>query len=124
MAFPQTVFGWVAVVAIALVSTVLAFTTFFAGLKRVGPITASTLSTLEPVVTIILATFILGETMSLLQIFGSLLILIAAVTLVRSEARQQLPQAPPIAERTKGDEDRKAIPANRASRTTGTVNEM
>jgi len=101
--FPQTIFGWVAVVAIALVSTVLAFTTFFAGLKRVGPITASMLSTLEPVVTIILAACILGETMSLLQIFGSLLILIAAVTLVRSEARQQIPQAPPIAERTKGD---------------------
>jgi drug/metabolite transporter (DMT)-like permease len=36
--------------AIALISTVISFVTFFAGLKRIGPTTASTLSTFEPIV--------------------------------------------------------------------------
>lgn len=69
----------------------LAFVTFFAGLKLVGPITASTLSTLEPVVTVGLAAVVLGETMGLLQLCGGMLILLAAITLIRSETRQQRP---------------------------------
>jgi drug/metabolite transporter (DMT)-like permease len=89
LALPHSVPGWAAVGAIALISTVLAFVTFFAGLKLVGPITASTLSTLEPVVTVGLAAVVLGETMGLLQLCGGLLILLAAVILIRSEARQQ-----------------------------------
>jgi len=93
-ALPQSMCGWAAVVAIALVSTVLAFVTFFAGLKLVGPITASTLSTLEPVVTVDLAAVVLGETMGLLQLCGGVLILLAAITLIRSETRQQRPNDP------------------------------
>ena len=93
-ALPQSMSGWAAVVAIALVSTVLAFVTFFAGLKLVGPITASTLSTLEPVVTVGLAAVVLGETMDLLQLCGGVLILLAAITLIRSETRQQRPNDP------------------------------
>ena len=102
-AFPQTVAGWAAVVAIALVSTVLAFVTFFAGLKRTGPIAASTLSTLEPVVTVMLATVVLGEGMGLLQLLGGVFILIAAITLVRSETVQKKPKAPPHAGRNEKD---------------------
>src|SRR5215469_12016609 len=90
-ALPQSMPGWAAVVAIALVSTVLAFVTFFAGLKLVGPITASTLSTLEPVVTVGLAAVVLGETMGPLQLCGGVLILLAAITLIHSETR--LPRA-------------------------------
>jgi len=88
-AFPQSMSGWAAVVAIALISTVLAFVTFFAGLKLVGPITASMLSTLEPVVTVGLAAVVLGETLDLLQLCGGMLILLAAVILIRIETRQQ-----------------------------------
>jgi drug/metabolite transporter (DMT)-like permease len=90
-ALPQSMSGWAAVVAIALASTVLAFVTFFAGLKLVGPITASTLSTLEPVVTVGLAAVVLSETMGLLQLCGGVLILLAAITLIRNETRQQRP---------------------------------
>jgi drug/metabolite transporter (DMT)-like permease len=93
-ALPQSLPGWAAVVALALVSTVLAFVTFFAGLKLVGPITASTLSTLEPVVTVALAAVVLSETMDLLQLCGGTLILLAAITLIRSETRQQKPHDP------------------------------
>ena len=41
--------GWGWLAGIALVSTVAAVSLFFAGLKRVGPTTASILSTVEPV---------------------------------------------------------------------------
>jgi drug/metabolite transporter (DMT)-like permease len=93
-ALPRSLPGWAAVGALALVSTVLAFVTFFAGLKLVGPITASTLSTLEPLVTVALAAVVLSETMGLLQLCGGVLILLAAITLIRSETRQQKPNGP------------------------------
>ena len=46
-------FGWLA--GIAVVSTVGAVSLFFAGLRRVGPSTASILSTAEPLTTVLLA---------------------------------------------------------------------
>jgi drug/metabolite transporter (DMT)-like permease len=82
---PQSVAGWAAVGTIAFISTVIAFVKFFAGLKRVGPVTASTISTCEPVVTVVLAALVLGERMGLGQLLGGVLILLAAVMLVRSE---------------------------------------
>jgi drug/metabolite transporter (DMT)-like permease len=77
--FPRTYSGWVMVVAIALISTVLAIMTFFAGLKLIGPSKASTLSTLEPVVSVGLAILVLGEAVGPLQILGGLLILTAVL---------------------------------------------
>jgi drug/metabolite transporter (DMT)-like permease len=77
--FPQTPLGWGAVVAIVLVSTVIGIVTFFAGLQRIGPSRASTLSTFEPVVSVMLAILVLGETISPLQVLGGILILAAVI---------------------------------------------
>jgi drug/metabolite transporter (DMT)-like permease len=88
LSFPIDVRGWVAILAIALVSTVLAFTTFFAGLKRIGPTTASTLSTFEPIVAVALAAVVLGETITPVQALGGALILAAVVILSRNELRR------------------------------------
>jgi drug/metabolite transporter (DMT)-like permease len=84
-AFPTTSTGWIAIIAIALISTVLAFVTFFAGLKRIGPTRASTLSTFEPIVAVVLAAIVLGETISPIQVVGGVLILTAVVLLARSD---------------------------------------
>ena len=73
--------------AIALVSTALAIVTFFAGLKKIDPANASMISTLEPVVTIMLAVFVLGEAMTIPKILGGIMILVAVVLLARSEAK-------------------------------------
>jgi drug/metabolite transporter (DMT)-like permease len=81
--FPETAPGWLAAAAIALVSTVLAILTFFAGLKRVGPAVASIASTLEPVVTVALAWLLLGETLSVIQVAGGALVLASAMWLAR-----------------------------------------
>ncbi|WP_225752628.1 DMT family transporter [Actinotalea sp. Marseille-Q4924] len=83
-ALPTTTSGWLAVVGIAVVSTVLAIIAFFAGLARLGPSSAATLSTLEPVVTVVLASLVLAEAFTGLQVLGGTLILVAVVLLVRA----------------------------------------
>lgn len=82
--FPTTPGSWVAVGAIAVVSTVAAITTFFAGMARLGAADASTLSTLEPVVTVALAAAVLDERISAVQLAGGALILAAVVLLART----------------------------------------
>ena len=69
---------------IALLSTVAAITLYFAGLERIGPTRASTLSTLEPLVTVMLAAIVLGERIAPMQIAGGALILAAVVLLARA----------------------------------------
>lgn len=80
--FPRDAPGWLAVAAIAACS-VVAILAFFAGLKRVGPSTASIVSTLEPVVTVVLAWGVLGETLGALQLAGGAAVLGVAVLLAR-----------------------------------------
>ena len=70
-----TLAGWGWVAGMAAVSTVGAITLFFAGLGRVGPTTASILSTVEPVVTVVLAFLVFGETLGAVQILGGALVL-------------------------------------------------
>jgi drug/metabolite transporter (DMT)-like permease len=81
--FPHSIGGWSAVIAIALLSTVLAIMTFFAGLKRLGAGPASMLSTLEPVVTVVLAALVLGEHLAWPQALGAALILAGVLWLTR-----------------------------------------
>jgi drug/metabolite transporter (DMT)-like permease len=78
--------GWAAIVSIALVSTVVAILAFMAGLKRVGPTDAATLSTLEPAMTAVLAVVVLGESLGPLQVIGGGLIVSAALVVARSDA--------------------------------------
>jgi drug/metabolite transporter (DMT)-like permease len=92
--FPVTLLGWISVIALALISTVLAVVTFLAGLERVGPTNAATLSTIEPVVTVVLASLILGETITPLRILGGMMILLAVIFLARGELPAQ-DSAPP-----------------------------
>src|SRR5262249_26468434 len=81
---PRSALGWAAILGSVLIATVLGTLTFFAGLARVGPTTASTLSTIEPAVTVALAALILSETIAPLQLLGGALILVAVVALARS----------------------------------------
>lgn len=78
---PQTAAGWGAVVCIAVVSTVLAIATFFAGLKRIGPVQASMLSMAEPVVTLALSCLLLAERLTAAKLAGGLLVIIAGLLL-------------------------------------------
>jgi len=84
--WPQTAVGWATVVGIALLSTVIAITLYFAGLERIGPVRASTLSTVEPLCAVVLAALVLGETLAPVQLAGGALILAAAVLIARARA--------------------------------------
>jgi drug/metabolite transporter (DMT)-like permease len=72
-------FGWLA--SLAVVSTVGAIGLFFAGLKRVGPSTAAILATVEPLVTVLLAFLVFGETLGAVQLAGGALVIAAVLVL-------------------------------------------
>jgi drug/metabolite transporter (DMT)-like permease len=73
--------GWGWLGCLALVSTVASIALFFAGLKRAGPTTASILATVEPLVTVVLAFIVFGETLGVPQLLGGGLVLSAVVML-------------------------------------------
>ncbi|HEX7299211.1 MAG TPA: DMT family transporter [Solirubrobacteraceae bacterium] len=73
--------GWLWLGLIGVVSTALPIATFFAGMARVGPSTASILSTFEPVVTVALAYAAFSERLTVAQLGGAALVLAAAVML-------------------------------------------
>jgi len=75
--------GWGWLACLAAVSTVGAIALFFAGLRRVGPTTASLVSTVEPVVTVGLACAVFGESLGPLQLAGGGLVL-GAVLMVQT----------------------------------------
>jgi drug/metabolite transporter (DMT)-like permease len=93
-------YGWL--VAIAVVSTVGAISLFFAGLSRVGPTTASIVSTFEPVTAIALAALVFGESLSAVQLGGAALVLAAVVALARRRATEAEP-APAFSTLTPAD---------------------
>jgi len=73
--------GWAWLVALAVVATVVALSLQFAGLRRVGPTTASILSNAEPVVTVALAFAVFGEVLAPLQLLGGGLVLAGVLVL-------------------------------------------
>ena len=72
---PPSVAGWLAVLGIAVVCTVFALRAFLAGMARVGPSRAAVASSVEVIVTVILAVAILHETVDARQGVGAALIL-------------------------------------------------
>jgi len=84
LALPATLDGWLAVSAIALFSTVFAIVGFFKGMEKLGATDASTLSTMEPLITLLLAAVVLGEVVMPIQLVGGVLIIGAVVYLARS----------------------------------------
>jgi drug/metabolite transporter (DMT)-like permease len=89
--YPAGAVGVVAGVGIALISTVVAVGALFAGMERIGPTDAATVSAMEPAVTIGLAVVLLAESVTALQLFGGALVLCAVVLLARARR-----PAPPV----------------------------
>jgi drug/metabolite transporter (DMT)-like permease len=100
---PMTADGWTAVAVIAAVATVIPMAALFAGIERVGAPTASIVSTFEPVVTVVLAGLVLGETLSLVEATGAACVL-AAVRLLARRPSGDRPEPAPV-----GSGDRQAV---------------
>lgn len=90
---PVSAGGWLAILAVALIGTVLAIACFLAGLERLGAVRASVYSTLEPAFTLGLAALLLGEEVSALRLAGGALILGAVLLLARAELGSGAPAA-------------------------------
>ena len=69
--------GWFWVAMITLVCTVIAMTSFFIGLSRIGPSRAALISLVEPVTSILASTWIFGNALNDTQWLGGVLILTA-----------------------------------------------
>jgi drug/metabolite transporter (DMT)-like permease len=83
--------GWGWLLCLAAVSTVTAISLFFAGLERVGPTMAAILSTVEPLVTVLLALIVLGERLGAIQLLGGALVLAAVVPATVAATRAKIP---------------------------------
>lgn len=83
--FPINTIGWIGSIGLALGSAV-ALATLFAGMEIIGPVNASTLSAIEPIVTATIGYVWMSQPLTGLQIAGGLLILAAAVVVVRGVA--------------------------------------
>jgi drug/metabolite transporter (DMT)-like permease len=83
-ALPASSTGWLAIVGMALLCTVVAVLTFLAGLARVGPADASTISTIEPLVSVVLSALVTGEVITGWTVAGGTLVLASVITLSRA----------------------------------------
>jgi drug/metabolite transporter (DMT)-like permease len=96
--------GWAWLACLGGVSTVAAISLFFAGLRRVGPTVASILSTVEPLVTVLLAAVVFGEVLGPVQMLGGALVL-SAVPVLHARIRRRARAATP------GDANLSRVPA-------------
>lgn len=85
---PQSSQGWWAVLGLSVFATIAPIATFIAGSPLIGASTASTISTLEPVVAILIAVSLLGEQLSGLMFVGGGLVLAATLLLARSSQKE------------------------------------
>lgn len=79
LALPRNANGWAVGVGIAMFPTMVAISLFMAGLPRVGAARAALISTVEPVITVVLAVVLLGDRLSAVQVMGGGLVLLAVI---------------------------------------------
>ena len=76
-----TPLGWAAILALALVCTVLAFIIFLRGMAVIGPVRTAIVSTVEPFWTALLGSLVLGQSIGPRIFIGGTLIAAAVVVL-------------------------------------------
>jgi len=90
--FSFTTEGWLVILGCVVISTIIPSITFLEGLKRIGAVQSSLLSTVEPLVTVILANWFFNEELSTRALLGGSLILGTVIMLnVLQLRRTKLP---------------------------------
>ena len=102
---PGGAWGWA--ICAVLVSAMLPLCLFYTGVQRVPAGTVGLLSAIEPVVTVLLAYAVLGESLSGLQLLGGGLLL-ACVVALSLEAGRAVPVAAGVADDEADDEAARA----------------
>ena len=85
---PESNTGWLAMLGMIVFSTIIP-SCHLSGWawRRIGPTNAAMLSTLEPVVTVLLAAWLFGERLMPITLVGGGLILAAVIVLTRAELK-------------------------------------
>lgn len=76
--------AWLAILVLAVVSTVAAFQLFLSGLKVLGPVRTAIVSTVEPFSAALLGAWLLSQALTAATIAGGLLIIGAVILLQRA----------------------------------------
>ncbi len=84
-ALPTSALGWQAAMSLSIFATVIGITALLAGLARIGPVRTSTLSIMEPAVTVAVGVSLLDEKFSPWQWVGGACVLIAAIVTARAK---------------------------------------
>ncbi len=71
--------AWYGLAGIAVFSTAVAISAFYAGAARIGAAQAALVSTVEPIWTITLAALLFGERLSTAQLVGGLLVIVGVI---------------------------------------------
>ena len=87
---------WLFLLGFALISMLIPFSFYFAGLKYLEPTRAIVVSCLEPVFAILIAAIALGEVLRWPQIIGILLVLGAIVLVQMPDTKQPVPIIEPV----------------------------
>jgi drug/metabolite transporter (DMT)-like permease len=87
---------WIFLLVFALLSVLVPFSFYFAGLGHLEPTRAIIVSCLEPVFSIVIAAFALGELLSPLQTVGIILVLAAIVLVQRPDRKSAALVVEPI----------------------------
>jgi len=90
---PATTGGWGAMAGIVVLATLGPVSLFLLGVSRIGATNAALVSTLEPIVTTLLAAWAFNESLSALTLLGGALILLATVVVVLGRDRSAPPTA-------------------------------
>jgi len=73
--------AWIWAAGTVVIGVAIPIACFYTGVKRIGASTAGLLSTAEPLVTIVLAYAVLGESLSATQLLGGVLIVASVIAL-------------------------------------------
>jgi len=77
--FPTSLAAWFYIGMLAIIAIALPIQLLLDGLKYISPVKASILSVLEPVVTVLVGLLFLGESMSVMQTIGVVIVLLGAI---------------------------------------------
>ena len=81
--WPHSVNGWLAIFGLAVFGTIFPIALFISGSPHIGASNAATLSTLEPIVAIVIAVLLIGEHFDQTMLMGGVMVMVAAVMLSR-----------------------------------------
>ncbi|MGZ6271346.1 MAG: DMT family transporter [Candidatus Limnocylindrales bacterium] len=88
--------AWFGLLGVGLVATALAMQAFYAGTKRIGAARAALISTVEPIYTITLATILLGESLTPVQLLGGACVIVAVILAETTPRPAETTAAPAI----------------------------